>query len=116
MAVSTANFWAAILSFSFPRLLSTWGTAGSFEFYALLNIVALVLVFLFVPETRMKTLEELDGVFSVSTRAAIKYQTREWLPWFWRRYMLMDKSAELREMEGDGVDGGSYRRVEQEQD
>lgn len=66
-AVSVANTWAAVLSLTFPSLLAVLGPAGAFRLYAGLNLVAYLLVFLFVPETRLKSLEELDEVFSVRT-------------------------------------------------
>lgn len=67
-AVSVANTWAAVLSLTFPLLLAALGPAGAFGLYAGLNMVAYLLVFLFVPETRLKSLDELDEVFSVRTR------------------------------------------------
>lgn len=39
-----------------------------------MNIVALVLIFLFLPETKQRTLEELDYIFAVPTRTHAKYQ------------------------------------------
>lgn len=95
LAVATANFWAAVLSVTFPRILTAMGSQGAFVLYATLNVLALVLVFLFVPETKLKTLEELDGVFSIPTRTFIKYQTTECLPRFTKRYILQQKGAEL---------------------
>ena len=96
LAVATANFWAAVLSLTFPQLLAALKSQGAFALYAVLNVLAVVLVFLFVPETRLKTLDELDEVFSVPTRTFVKYQFTEYLPWFVRRYGLQQKEAELR--------------------
>ncbi|KAK5995914.1 Polyol transporter 5 [Cladobotryum mycophilum] len=87
-AVATNNFWAAVLSLTFPRMLAAMSATGAFGFYAGLNIVALVLIFLFVPETKQKTLEELDYVFAVSTRQHAKYQLFDVLPWWTKRYVL----------------------------
>ncbi|KAH0545422.1 hypothetical protein FGG08_000563 [Glutinoglossum americanum] len=39
---------------------------------------------LFVPETKLKTLEDLDGVFNVSTRKFAKHQVYEQLPYWWK--------------------------------
>jgi hypothetical protein len=39
-----------------------------------LNFVALVMIFLWVPETKQRTLEELDYVFAVPTRIHMKYR------------------------------------------
>lgn len=114
MGVATANIWAACLSLTFPRLLSAWGPRASFELYAFLNVVALVLVFLFVPETRLKTLDELDEVFSVSTRTFVRYQTTEWLPWVTKRYLLGQKEVELKPMSVNG--GAGYRELGQDEE
>jgi hypothetical protein len=96
LAVATANFWAAVLSLTFPRILTTLGSSGAFALYAALNVVALVLVFLFVPETRLKTLDELDDVFSIPTASFVKYQLTEYLPWFTKRYVLRKEQTDLR--------------------
>ncbi|KAL2404793.1 Glucose transporter GlcP [Exophiala dermatitidis] len=94
-AVATASFWATMLSLTFPRILATLQPQGAFGLYAGLNILALILVFLFVPETRLKTLEELDEVFSIPTQAFIRYQVGECLPWLIRRHILREKNADL---------------------
>jgi predicted MFS family arabinose efflux permease len=95
-AVSTANSWATVLSLTFPHLLSALGPKAVFSLYASLNVLAFALVFFLVPETKMKTLEELDGVFSVSSRRFVLYQTREYIPWWINRYIKRQKHAELK--------------------
>ncbi|KAL5382310.1 hypothetical protein DPSP01_006707 [Paraphaeosphaeria sporulosa] len=102
-AVAVTNIWAAALSLTFPALLSTLGSQGAFVLYALLNLIALGLVFFFVPETRLKTLEELDEVFSIPTRRFVAYQVTEYLPWWVRRYVLRRKKVELKPLECSGV-------------
>lgn len=51
-----------------------------------LNVLAFILIYLFVYETKEATLEELNSIFSVPTRAHVEYQVREVLPWAWRHY------------------------------
>jgi hypothetical protein len=53
------------------------------------------MIFLFVPETKQRTLEELDHVFAVPTRTHIKYQLTKALPYFIQRWILFRKSAKL---------------------
>ncbi|KAK8121404.1 hypothetical protein PG999_005524 [Apiospora kogelbergensis] len=99
LAVATTNFWAAVLSLTFPRLETALGSQGAFILYAFLNLVAFILVFLFVPETRQKTLEQLDDVFSIRTRTFARYQVCEYAPWWLRRYVLrqdVDEPKPLR--------------------
>lgn len=95
-AVSTCLFWAAVLSITFPRMLDTLSPQGAFGFYAGLNVIAFFLIFLFVPETKQRTLEELDYVFAVPTSKFISYQVGTWLPWWIRRYIRRDKTAHLK--------------------
>ncbi|KAG6040342.1 hypothetical protein E4U41_000848 [Claviceps citrina] len=48
---------------------------------AWLNLVALVMVFLFVEETKQRSLEELDHIFEVSKRRFMRFQIASYLPW-----------------------------------
>lgn len=94
-AVATCFFWASVLTVSFPAILKALGVIGAFCLYAGFNLVAFVMIFLFVPETKQRTLEELDYVFAVPTRTFINYQLKDWLPWFIKRYVLLDNNAKL---------------------
>jgi len=94
-AVATCLFWAAVLSISFPAILAAFTATGAFGFYAGLNVCAFVMIFLFVPETKQRTLEELDYIFAVPNRKFISYQTGQVLPWWIQRYVLRQKNAKL---------------------
>ncbi|KAF2149735.1 hypothetical protein K461DRAFT_329020 [Myriangium duriaei CBS 260.36] len=91
-AVATNNFWAAALSLTFPRMLAVFSPQGSFGFYAALNVVALIFIFLFLPETKQRTLEELDYIFSVSTRHHASHQATEVFPWWVKRWILSKRN------------------------
>lgn len=83
---------------------------GSFGFYAGLNLVALALIFLFVPETKQKSLEELDYVFGVPTRTHAGYQLKTVLPWWFKKWVLQKKTGPCPELyHTDNVD----RKVDQ---
>ena len=92
-AVATNNFWATVVSLTFPRQLRAFGVTGAFGFYAAMNALAFFMIFLWLPETKQRTLEELDYVFGVSTRRHMSYQLRTALPWWFKRYILRNKSA-----------------------
>jgi hypothetical protein len=66
MAISLAGFWnsaiSASVTFIFPWELSHLGSAGTFLGYGVMAVAALVFVLLFVPETKGKTLEELEAI------------------------------------------------------
>lgn len=94
-AVATCLFWAAVLSISFPAILANFGEVGAFGFYAGLNVVAFFMIFLFVPETKQRTLEELDGIFGVPSGKFIQYQTTKALPWWFKRWVLFRKGTTL---------------------
>ncbi|KAK4124332.1 hypothetical protein N657DRAFT_680344 [Parathielavia appendiculata] len=95
-AVATCLFWAAVLSMTFPFMLASTGTVGAFGIYAGFNVVALIMIFFWVPETKQRTLEELDYVFAVPTARFTRYQLTQTLPWFLRRWVLWQRKAELK--------------------
>jgi hypothetical protein len=64
-------------------------------FYSGMNFVALVMIFLWVPETKQRTLEELDYVFAVPTRIHMKYQVTKALPYFFKRWVFWNRNAVL---------------------
>lgn len=94
-AVATCLFWAAVLSITFPAILASLHVIGAFCLYAGFNLVALVMIFFWVPETKQRTLEELDYVFAVPTRVFASYQVRKALPYFIQRYVFWRKDAVL---------------------
>ena len=110
-AVATCLFWACVLTMFLPLMLLAMGTVrysqlpisdianqpqtGVFAFYAGTNIIALVMIFLWVPETKQRTLEELDYIFAVPTRTHMHYQLTKALPWFINRWVFRRKDAVL---------------------
>lgn len=64
-AVCTNNFWATVVSLTFPRQLQAFGITGAFGFYAAMNAIAFVMIFLWLPETKQKSLE---GMLMAYTR------------------------------------------------
>jgi hypothetical protein len=101
----------------------------AFGFYAGLNMIAFIVIFFFLPETkyvftfcpeeykanwltisftRQRTLEELDYTFGVPTRRHVAYQARTWLPWFIRRYLFLQGKAQLEPLYHlEGFSGGT---------
>jgi len=67
-AVSVVGFWNSLVSASvtllFPMEITTWGPAGTFLIYGLLAAAGLVFVVMLAPETKGKTLEELEGMLT----------------------------------------------------
>jgi len=122
-AVATCLFWAAVLSLTWPKMVAAFTIQGAFGFYCGLNIIAFCMIFLFVPETKQRTLEELDYVvslfylapsllgislptpcsivtdasiqFAVPTGKHMHYQMTKALPYWFSRYVKRNKNATL---------------------
>jgi MFS transporter, SP family, xylose:H+ symportor len=62
VSVAVASLWSAsfVLTYSFPLLLRLTSMAAAFFFYSGTCFLGAVLVYAFVPETKGKTLEELE--------------------------------------------------------
>ncbi|EPS44823.1 hypothetical protein H072_1179 [Dactylellina haptotyla CBS 200.50] len=95
-AVTVCLFFAAVLAMTWPRMLGAMTATGAFGFYAGLNVVAFFLIFCFLPETKQRTLEELDYIFGVPTASFTKYQWTQALPWWVKRNILRKKNVELK--------------------
>jgi SP family sugar porter-like MFS transporter len=65
MAVCTAALWFAcfVLTYSFPLLNSSLGTAGTFWIYAVICGLGFVFVLRRLPETKKRTLEEIQHLW-----------------------------------------------------
>lgn len=62
MAVAVSSLWIAcfLLTFSFPVLNKILGSAGSFWLYAAICVAGFIFVFFKLPETKGKTLEQIE--------------------------------------------------------
>ncbi|KAI1463396.1 uncharacterized protein F4812DRAFT_463731 [Daldinia caldariorum] len=94
-AVATCFFWAAVLSITFPFILDRLQTVGAFGLYAGFNLAALIMIFFLVPETKQRTLEELDYVFAVPNHKFAHYQVTKALPYGIKRWLFFQRSAVL---------------------
>ncbi|KAL8995890.1 MAG: hypothetical protein Q9169_004464 [Polycauliona sp. 2 TL-2023] len=89
MAFATATTWGFnfILSLTWPALEASFTTPGAFGFYAFWNFFGWAFAYFCLPETKERTLEELDTVFSVRTRDHAAYYAGM-LPWYIRKYLF----------------------------
>ncbi|CAG8283845.1 unnamed protein product [Penicillium salamii] len=89
MALATATTWFFnfILGVTWPALKAAFTAQGAFSWYAGWCVFGWWLVLLFMPETKGKTFEELDQVFSFPTRLHVGYGLRQ-VPYFVKRYLL----------------------------
>ncbi|KAI9805450.1 MAG: hypothetical protein M1825_000701 [Sarcosagium campestre] len=115
MSLATATLWFFnfILSITWPSLVAAFTNQGAFSWYAVWNLIGWFLVLCFMPETKGKTLEELDQVFSVPTRVHAAYGLRQ-IPYFFRRYLLRQhvEPENLYEREDNEDDAGYGQETE----
>ena len=66
MAIATASLWAAcfVLTYTFPLLNASLGTAGTFWVYAGVCLLGFFGVKRWLPETKGKTLEEIESFWT----------------------------------------------------
>lgn len=69
VAISVSALWLAsfLLTFSFPMLNAALGPAGTFFLYAAICAAGFIFVLACVPETKGKTLEEIERQFSTQS-------------------------------------------------
>lgn len=96
LATSTTWFFNWMLAITWPSLLRAFSAQGAFGWYAGWNIIGFVLILLFLPETKGKTLEELDQVFSVPTHLHAKWALKHIVSVF-RRYVLLQRHVKVEE-------------------
>ncbi|KAK1754591.1 hypothetical protein QBC47DRAFT_384385 [Echria macrotheca] len=92
LATATTWFFNFVLAVTWPSLLAAFKPQGAFGWYAAWNAVGFFLVLFLVPETKEKTLEELDAVFDVPLKSTVAYGARQ-AGWFWGRVVLRRKGV-----------------------
>jgi MFS family permease len=65
MSIATVALWAGYLlsTLTFLTLIETLGRAGTFWLYSVLGIAAWIFAYFFVPETKGKSLEEIQATW-----------------------------------------------------
>ncbi|KAI1845763.1 hypothetical protein JX266_008128 [Neoarthrinium moseri] len=86
-AISINLFFAGLLSLFFPIVLSKISYPGTLGLFAGMSVLAFILVFLFVEETKQKSLEDLDFVFGVPKTQFVRFQVFKYLPWIFQQYL-----------------------------
>lgn len=87
LATSTLWFFNFVLAITWPSLFVAFQPQGAFAWYAAWNLIGWWGVLCLMPETRARSLEELDAVFSVPTHLQAAHGLKQ-IPWFIRRYIF----------------------------
>lgn len=56
-----------VVQFAFPWEISQWGAATTFAIYGIFAVIALIIVVRYLPETKVKTLEQIEAMLTRST-------------------------------------------------
>ena len=90
-------FGAGLLALTVPQLIHAVGLTALLGLFAGLDLIALLLVWLFVPgtERHIATMEEMNYVFGVSTKTHTDYQLKKVAPWYYDRYVRRKDVKEL---------------------
>ncbi|KAF4470086.1 myo-inositol transport ITR1 [Fusarium albosuccineum] len=88
VAIAINLCFAGLLTILIPRINAVFKMAGTLGFFAGLNVVAFVLIYLFVEETKQLTLEELEQIFNNPKRRFASYQLNTRLPFFLKKYLF----------------------------
>lgn len=63
------NFFSTVLGLTFPSMLSAFGGSGAFAFYGATSTLALCLIFLCLPETKVSDLLAINHLLLVDIRS-----------------------------------------------
>lgn len=97
-------FFAGILAWFYPLLdgaLSEHGKpgenpkggGGALGIFSGFNVVAFVLIYFLVEETKQRSLEDLEQIYNVGKRKFARYQATVHLPYILRRWFLCSDEA-----------------------
>lgn len=87
VATSTLWFFNFVLAITWPSLFVAFHPQGAFGWYAAWNLIGWWGVLCLMPETRARSLEELDAVFSVPTHLQAAHGLKQ-IPCFIQRYIF----------------------------
>lgn len=93
VAIAVNLFFAGVLTLLYPKLDSALNRWGGLTLFSALNLVAFVLVFLLVEETKDFSLEDLSMVFAVPKHKFVAFQLR-YVGYLYRRYIKRTKDAD----------------------
>jgi sugar porter (SP) family MFS transporter len=82
MSVSTVGNWGAnfVVSFTFLSLVSAAGRSGTFWIYAAIALFSTVYFFLRVPETKGRTLEEIEQELGAGDTGSDRHENGRFVP------------------------------------
>lgn len=95
-AVATCLFWAGVLGLTFPKILETFTPTGAFGFFAALNILALIWIFLWMPETKVRR----HMILKAKHLLIVSHSNAHWKSWTISSLSLLESSSNIRPEHG----------------
>ncbi|KAH7024090.1 hypothetical protein EDB80DRAFT_699202 [Ilyonectria destructans] len=93
VAISINLLFAGLLTILLPTINKTFKITGTLGSFAGLNVVAFILIYFLVEETKRLTLEELDDVYDNPKSMFAGYQLKRKLPYYFNRYVLFRREG-----------------------
>ncbi|KAH9225498.1 hypothetical protein K456DRAFT_1755403 [Colletotrichum gloeosporioides 23] len=93
VVISVNLFFAGIFTIVFPFINEALGSAGTLYLLAGLNVVAFVLIFLVVEETKQISLEELSQIYAVPKWKFMQYQVKDNLLYLVKRKTMPSRHS-----------------------
>jgi sugar porter (SP) family MFS transporter len=92
ISIATSVNWlfTFLLSITFPSFWTTFKPTGTFLYYAAWCLIGFFLVLFFVPETKGRTLEELDAIFDIPMSKHMRHG-RQQIVYFARYHLFRQK-------------------------
>lgn len=111
MSLATATTWLMnfVLAVTWPSLQAALTNVGAFSWYAGWNVAGWFAVLFFVPETKGRSLEDLDKVFDVGLGELVEYgkaEVRFWVGRYW-----FGREGVQRPVVPMGGRGGGYEAI-----
>ena len=83
IAIATNWLFTFVLAITFPSFWKSLTPIGTFCYYAAWCVIGFFLILFFVPETKGRTLEELDIDFSIPTHMHMRHGWRQFKYYAW---------------------------------
>ena len=106
-------FFAGLLAWGVQIIFKGAGHEGLLGIFAGFNVIAFMLVFFLVEETKRRSLEELDQIFAAPKKNFIKFQVEKNAPWLFNRWLLGRRNEEKPSFYNDTTKMGRAESVRQ---
>ena len=82
LATSANRFMSGLVTLTLPVMTQALGLRGYFLFYAVLTLLSIVYLYYYLPETKGKTLEEVEDYFVTlaenKSRKSLEMKAKWW--------------------------------------